>query len=809
MMMKMKWNITLAMMMLWGGSLEASAQFLPPACGGTIADSTCYTTNTTSPTACTPTLSPVGKMDSCPAPYSGQAAITGTNNSCTGTTTWNSALVGTACTACPNPLTTAENDAMLKSVVEVDEGINLALMHINSGCSNFSCADGTPIKNPLTGTEIGHYFRDHVWIFPDGFSSGLLPSTNRINYLLQQNLIPSNLPESPLLPKTPSGAPINNAGVLYLYALNSAQSSGVTSCSGNDADHCDINCSSPSNGWQQNFCAVKTVQYWGCSDSYAVAGSGPGGWQPTPNVQAPFLTSASSGSGDYTPTNWDWPTVFGWNGPSVDSRNGGDVYLCDSTINTCNGWVTKTWVYQCKTPATYDCSYTDSGGTVYDQTCSSCDPAAGAVWDYLLQQTNDCPMTPVSTRSSDSRTLWLQNLVATGCPVIAGPTGGGSPPPISCPSPAHTDPTGTACTCDLPLLWNGTTCVSPPPPVSPPSSFSSNPLSLSNGVPVSGGYLGSLNVSNAQITSVTLSGGSLPPGLSNASLGSSGNMVSLSGTATGSGTFTFNFTIQFAADPGGAYPAGSVSATATVTVTGCGSIAENWTSGSNSCAATENPSASSGLSNILASTNGTNGTLAMSCDVSTGLWAPGASTCGVGAFSLELDELVDSPAPATVLAVNPTLLNGHNASNVPSGYYLNMLNTTNQTGVNRYLRALPINPVGAVTYLWTITPTIDSNNQYTSTLSNGGPLGDWSGASLTSSGFPVSFPVPAGNGLDIGTRSPGDSGDYDREVIVSVTATDSVGHTATKSVTIHTVLGWEDTPLCVGHTNLGGCPPPP
>jgi hypothetical protein len=221
---------------------------------------------------------------------------------------------------------------------------------------------------------------------------------------------------------------------MYKLAVDLAYTSGTSSCSNNDMDHCDMSCTASANGFFTKFCQTTDVQFWNCSDSYAAFDTNlPAAqpWQPTVDATVPYTSTTPSQ--DYAQKNWEWGTILGWNNKPA---SGGATYLCNTTINTCNGWVTDTYEYKCKAPLNYTCTYVDASGATISGTCTTCDVNAGATWDYQLVQSNDCPLVPgFSTRAAaaDTRTIWLGDLVASSCPVNGAP-----PPPPPAPTPPAT-----------------------------------------------------------------------------------------------------------------------------------------------------------------------------------------------------------------------------------------------------------------------------------------------------------------------------------------------------------------------------------
>lgn len=400
------WASLTAIVLALASAACGAQNFAAPHCERSTADSTCFTA--ARPTSCGQPEQVAGQTTNCPTGYVGKVVEEGMRNMCTGTVVWNPPGGDLpSCTNCPNPLTANENQAMFGSVLEASERVNLAF--VDYMYPGFAYLDGAAVKNPLTGMQIGRMFRDHVWASPDGFASGALPTTNRIRYLLSRNEIPSNLPPSNILPKDPNGNPITNAGELYLRALTGALESGATSCVGNGMNGCNISCSTPTTGWQERFCETRTVAFRACSDSYAVNNGT--SWQPTKSVEVPY---ASTNPHNYAATTWDWQTVFGWNGVG---NSGGAVFLCNDTIKTCNGWQTQTVVYEVRTPASYACTYPNPvpNGPDLSGTCTSTDPAMGAIWDYKLTQYNDCPLVPgQSTRAYEGqpRVVWQSDLPA-------------------------------------------------------------------------------------------------------------------------------------------------------------------------------------------------------------------------------------------------------------------------------------------------------------------------------------------------------------------------------------------------------------
>lgn len=501
-----------------------------------------------------------------------------------------------------------------RAVFEVNESVNQA--YDNNVCSGFSCLDGASVNDVAGGQPIGRIFRDHVWVAQDGFSSGYLPTTNRIKYLAEAGKIPANSPAFAVLPKELGGARPETSSIAHIYAdaKKSAEDKGLTTCSSDGKNGCSINCAQPSAGWQGQFCAAKTVQHWSCSDSYAVNAGG--SWQPTKDATVPYTAK-----GNYSNKTWKWPDIFAWNSPAMGNV-GGAVYMCNSTINA---WVTQKATYACRVPATYDCSYdgadADGRPTSFSGSCETCSPDMGAKWDFILAQANDCPITPASTRASSSRTMWQGDLIATSCPVNG--SGVASAPP-ACQGGQVLGANGSTCACKPGHSWSGSTCLPPPRPGTPPELNSSS-LALSNSVEYRSAVMGTL-AGGVQILSISLAAGSpFPP---NMFLHSSGNLVMATGTPTRNGSYSVSVKAEYANGvdaSGNKYPAGSAKGTMLVTVTGCPPATLSWTGSSgDSCAGLAGKSALYGTTQTLSVQNGS---ATASCSVAGGDWSLSATTC--------------------------------------------------------------------------------------------------------------------------------------------------------------------------------------
>ena len=598
--------------------------FSAPSCGNSSSDSTCYTAPT--PNNCSLPDAVISQRGACPAGYVGMMDQRGTRNSCTGTVTLAAGSDESSCTNCGSSLSQVEILNIQRALFEASEATNQA--YVNQVCSGFSCLDGAMVNDVAGGQPIGRIFRDHVWVSQDGFSSGYLPTTNRVKYLSDSGKIPSNAPAFAFLPTDQSGGRpgTTNLGQMYSGAMKTAQDKGLTTCSGDGKSGCSINCSQPSAGWQGQFCSTKTVQHWTCSDSYAVNSGG--SWQPTKDATVPYTAK-----GNYANKAWKWPDIFAWNSPSMGNA-GGSVYMCNSTVNACNGWVTKTATYKCRVPATYDCSYSgaDASGRPmsWSGSCQTCSVEMGAKWDFELAQANDCPATPMSTRSSDNRIVWQADLAATACPINGSGTNNNANP-RQCPGGQILDATGSSCSCKPGFSWNGSSCMPPPPPGTPPT-FTLAPVSLSNGISYSGVPIGAL-ASGAQISSLSLttSAASFPSGMFPHF---SGNLALISGTPNANGSYVFGVKADYAAGvdaAGNKYPAGVVAGTGSATVTGCPATSVSWSGSGSSCSGSVGNSANIGPSATIgassASPAGTTGSNVLSCNMASGNWASSSSSC--------------------------------------------------------------------------------------------------------------------------------------------------------------------------------------
>ena len=164
------------------GSPAQAQQFAAPSCGNSLADSTCYTAPT--PNNCSLPDARISERGACPAGYVGMMDKQGTRDSCTGAATFAPGGDESGCTNCGSPLSQLEAVNMQRAILEVSESANQA--YVSKVCSGFSCLDGASVNDLVTGQPIGRIFRDHVWVAQDGFSSGYLPTTNRVKYFGQK-----------------------------------------------------------------------------------------------------------------------------------------------------------------------------------------------------------------------------------------------------------------------------------------------------------------------------------------------------------------------------------------------------------------------------------------------------------------------------------------------------------------------------------------------------------------------------------------------------------------------------------------------
>ena len=599
-------------------------QFSAPSCGNSLADSTCYTAP--KPSTCSLPDASISQRGACPVGYVGMMDQRGTRNSCTGVVSLGAGSDDSGCTNCAGPLSQLEALNIQRAIFEVSEPTNLA--YVNQVCSGGSCLDGASVNDAAGGQPIGRMFRDHVWVSQDGFSSGHLPTTNRIKYLAESGNLPANSPAFAFLPKDQGGGRpgSTNLGQGYSSAVKDAQGKGLTTCSGDGKSGCSISCSQPLAGWQEQFCSTKTVQHWSCSDSYAVNSGG--SWQPTKDATVPYTAK-----GNYANKDWKWPEIFAWNSPSMGNA-GGAVYMCNSTINACNGWVTQAATYKCRVPATYDCSYSGAGADgrpmSFSGSCQTCSVEMGAKWDFELAQANDCPATPLSSRASSNRVVWQADLAASSCPINGSGTSSAANPRL-CPAGQVLDATGSTCSCKPGFSWSGSSCLPPAPPGSPPSLIIT-PLSFSKGVAYSGVVMGSLSNGSA-ITSL-----SLPPSATPIPSGMfthfSGALALISGIPNANGVYNFSVKADYAAgvdSAGNKYPAGVTVSNMSVTITGCSATSISWSQGAASCSGAVGNSASVGTSATIASTSGApagaKGTNSLSCEISGGAWSSTSSSC--------------------------------------------------------------------------------------------------------------------------------------------------------------------------------------
>lgn len=153
--------------------------FAAPSCGNSLADSTCYTAPTKS--SCSLPVATVGERGACPVGYVGMMDRRGVRDSCTGVATLAPGLDESSCTNCGSPLSALEALNIQRAILEVSESANQA--YLKKSCSGVACFDGALINDAASGRPLGRSFRDHRWVSQDGFSSGYLPTTNRVKYL--------------------------------------------------------------------------------------------------------------------------------------------------------------------------------------------------------------------------------------------------------------------------------------------------------------------------------------------------------------------------------------------------------------------------------------------------------------------------------------------------------------------------------------------------------------------------------------------------------------------------------------------------
>lgn len=367
---------------------------------------------------------PAAASRACPAGYVGQGEQSGSRNSCTGDIVWDAASQNTsACTNCGNPLSANEVMAIQNAILGQMSGGNRDY----TGWACPSCVDGTMTANPINGLQTGRTFRGRVWV-PDAFATNFLPTTNRVNYLAQTNQLPAMMPEAP-------GAPGENS-TQQLYARALAASTPVSTCVNNDMDHCNIDCTPAGGGHLDTYCAPQTLRFnaGGCSDAWEIQTAS--GWRPTRDATVPYTAPEN-----FTTRNWDWPSILGWNGEDAAS-GAGAVYMCNSTVNYCTGWVLQSSSSVCvasRSVTTYD-TYGNPNGTA-----TVCDR-----YGTRLSQYNDC--------TGASRSI-MQDALSPSC--------GGAPAPApSCSGGMNWN--GSSCACPSGQVWSGSYCFTPTPPPPPP-----------------------------------------------------------------------------------------------------------------------------------------------------------------------------------------------------------------------------------------------------------------------------------------------------------------------------------------------------
>lgn len=406
----------------------AQTTFSPASCDNVKADSTCFGKQG----SLTCLAQPQTKKMACPAPYVGDGAVPGTIDSCTGVEVWNMPAQDLrSCTSCPNDLTSAEVEAMQNAVLGAHEEANIRFYFY--ACGAAGCPDGTLVANPETGLSTGRSFREHIYV-TDPFPSGNLPTNSRVNYLADNGRLPAALPPIP-------GLLVTDSKLLYEMATAAAGAynsdyypvGDYVSCSGNDPDHCDFTCTPASAGFYSPLCTTLQSAYnaSGCTDAWEVQVAG--NWVPTSALTAPFQTSSNPGPGSYAMTDWDWPDVRAWNGVAASDTGDAAVFACNSTVKTCNGWVTSGSSQVCVASHTVTDPINGNVYTVCDQ------------YSDLLAQTNDC--------TGATRAVVASSLNSS-CAAA-----GYSPPVTSCPTGMSWS--GTQCECPGSMFWNGSACSDP------------------------------------------------------------------------------------------------------------------------------------------------------------------------------------------------------------------------------------------------------------------------------------------------------------------------------------------------------------
>ena len=160
--------------------------------------------------------------------------------------------------------------------------------------------------------------------------------------------------------------------------------------------------------------------------------------------------------------------------------------------------------------------------------------------------------------------------------------------------------------------------------------------------------MGSL-AGGAQISSLSLTTpvATFPPGMFPHF---SGNLALISGIPNANGSYAFGVKADYATgvdSAGNRYPAGVVTGSMSVAVTGCPAASLSWTGGANTCYGSVGNSANVGQSTTIAATSaspaGAAGSNVLSCNVLGGSWVSGSNSC-----------VASAPAPAPDLSSLPT-----------------------------------------------------------------------------------------------------------------------------------------------------------
>ncbi len=226
---------------------------------------------------------------------------------------------------------------------------------------------------PASPLPFGYVFRGRLWVTTDPtIIPGLLPSYQALGAQIKEEWIPSYPPSTGQLPDQYKP----DLGELYRRAfeiLNESRPAGqqcisdantcsLSACSDNNQGlflrNCSLSGAATVSTAQELLTIVRDNNICG-SPFYRYLDPSTGEYNATSSLNAPWVSGPTQTATDsligatysknYTYQDHSWESVLAWNNRTGNptSAAGGQVFICSSTVNGCNGWVSQGETTEC------------------------------------------------------------------------------------------------------------------------------------------------------------------------------------------------------------------------------------------------------------------------------------------------------------------------------------------------------------------------------------------------------------------------------------------------------------------------------